>query len=562
MGNSVNLSPITMREFSEPDRAAVQEGVVRAVEGDPERFLKRYVEHPESHDGRYISADLFKEMFDEFAQSKEARGRYNTPVHNAAAVLSAEQFRKMVRASQSPGEHVLFLTGIPGAGKTSTIVRSGALPDDVRLVFEGQMSNPKTSLEKIGMVIDAGLKPVILVVHPTPENALDNVLQRFVEYGRGAGLGIMASIQGNLPASLEAIRAQYGDSIALEIKDVRDRNAVLSYSGWEHLPILRSEGSRDQIYQRLVGALNAQREAGAISQAAYDQGFGRVSAEPAFLAGQYGPGHRGNAPGREYSEISGEASLVTPAQPFIPVDGEAVKPLIVPDRTQAERMAGVVDNENVVRSAIDMNAKLGATFKHPDVALALVENAIRTAPPGSERAHVEATALKQVRSLELRGSDRLLDFEGRAARSAARQELPGAIDSIRHHALSVEHHAKHGDREHLSLQKQCAVALPDASPELRALLAAPDAQSFAATLRAGDKEEILGNAESLLASIEARIGNARSSEDGARIGVSEGQLAHLRSLKSALHRVEQRAQTIEESPSINKSEKEGARLVR
>ena len=69
MGNSVNLSPITMREFSEPDRAAVQEGVVRAVEGDPERFLKRYVEHPESHDGRYISADLFKEMFDEFAQS-------------------------------------------------------------------------------------------------------------------------------------------------------------------------------------------------------------------------------------------------------------------------------------------------------------------------------------------------------------------------------------------------------------------------------------------------------------------------------------------------------------
>ncbi len=171
-------------------------------------------------------------------------------------------------------------------------------------------------------------------------------------------------------------------------------------------------------------------------------------------------------------------------------------------------------------------------------------------------------SLKQVRSLELRGSDRLLDFEGRAARSAARQELPGAIDSIRHHALSVEHHAKHGDREHLSLQKQCAVALPDASPELRALLAAPDAQSFAATLRAGDKEEILGNAESLLASIEARIGNARSSEDGARIGVSEGQLAHLRSLKSALHRVEQRAQTIEESPSINKSEKEGARLVR
>ena len=121
MQDNVSLSPIILREFDEPDRVAVQAEVVRAVLADPERFLQRYLDHPDSHQGRYVSADLFKEMFDQFAESKEARGRYNAPVHNAAAVLSAEQFRRGLEKGRAEGTSVWFLTGIPGAGKTSRV---------------------------------------------------------------------------------------------------------------------------------------------------------------------------------------------------------------------------------------------------------------------------------------------------------------------------------------------------------------------------------------------------------------------------------------------------------
>ena len=75
---------------------------------------------PQSFEGRYVCSDLFKETFPEFSASNEARGRYNNPLHNSAAVLASEQFRRRVRdASRPEQDTVIFLTGVPGAGKTT-----------------------------------------------------------------------------------------------------------------------------------------------------------------------------------------------------------------------------------------------------------------------------------------------------------------------------------------------------------------------------------------------------------------------------------------------------------
>lgn len=70
------------------------------------------------------------------------------------------------------------------------------LPEHIRCVFEGQMSNPVTTFEKIQQVLDAGLKPVIIAVHARPEDALQNTFRRFKEHGRGASINVMASIAG------------------------------------------------------------------------------------------------------------------------------------------------------------------------------------------------------------------------------------------------------------------------------------------------------------------------------------------------------------------------------
>ena len=174
------MEPIIRKQFDQPDRQAVQDAVIEAVQADPERFLRAYIADKRSYGGRYISADLFKETFVQFNESKESRNRYNAPVHNAAAVLAAEQYRRVVVDNSEPQrDRVVFLTGIPGAGKTTSVLRDRQFPDNCRAVFEGQLSRPAPTIAKIQQVLDAGLKPRIMAVHALPEKALENTLQRF-----------------------------------------------------------------------------------------------------------------------------------------------------------------------------------------------------------------------------------------------------------------------------------------------------------------------------------------------------------------------------------------------
>ena len=118
------LEGISRRPYPEADRNEIQEQIASTIEADPEPFFATYLAHPQSFDGRYVCSDLFKETFPEFSASPEARGRYNNPLHNSAAVLASEQFRRMVTNPNALPEQdtVIFLTGVPGAGKTTAIL--------------------------------------------------------------------------------------------------------------------------------------------------------------------------------------------------------------------------------------------------------------------------------------------------------------------------------------------------------------------------------------------------------------------------------------------------------
>lgn len=260
------LEPIHRRPFSNPDLVAAQEAISRAVEADPDSFIQRYQEDSRSFGGRYISADLFKETFDLYRQSPASRTLYNTPAHNAAAVLSAELFRRTLADGNCPErDTAAFITGIPGAGKTSSVLVGGELPSAFRLVFEGQLARPETTIPKIQQALDAGLKPLVIAVHALPEDALRNTFTRFAEYGRGASIEVMAFIQGHLPAGLRTVHAHFGGCVELLVFDYRNRRKPTWLRGWQHISILESEGDYEHIKKRLKAELEKQQHAGTIS---------------------------------------------------------------------------------------------------------------------------------------------------------------------------------------------------------------------------------------------------------------------------------------------------------
>ncbi|MDM0036826.1 zeta toxin family protein [Variovorax sp. J22P271] len=268
------MESIQRREFAQLDRAQVQEEVIRAVEANPEPFIERYKAHPDNFGGRYVCADNFKDTFDQFRASPDARNRYNTPVHNAAAVLSSELYRRMLRDDSDPGRNeVIFLTGVPGAGKTSKVLSAG-VPPRTRVVFEGQLNRPEPSMEKMQAAIDAGLRPTIVAVQVTPEVALGRTFKRFEEYGRGASIAVMADIQGGLPEGLRKIHDRFGDSVGLIIHDGRIDGQHKEFHGWEHVKQLSQEGNHERIAQRLRTELDRYKAEGRISEACYRQANG------------------------------------------------------------------------------------------------------------------------------------------------------------------------------------------------------------------------------------------------------------------------------------------------
>ncbi len=270
--------PLSIRRNSYPeaDRQAAQEQTAAVIERDAEPFFEAYNHRPESMQGRYICSDLFKETFPQFAASSEGRARYNNPLHNSAAVLAATQLTRAIADTTHPErDTVVFLTGIPGAGKTTAILKGGELEPDIRAVFEGQLADSTSAIEKIQAVLDAGLKPAVLAVHAAPEFALQNTLSRFEREGRGASLHAMSTIQSQLPTALAAIRDAFGDKVQFDIFDrTAGLNQTVKQSGWSNLPVLAKEGSYASIRERLTAALDQHHAAGTISEDGYRQAAG------------------------------------------------------------------------------------------------------------------------------------------------------------------------------------------------------------------------------------------------------------------------------------------------
>lgn len=273
--SSIKLENIRYRNFSEPDRHQVQEDTIRAVKATPEKFIDTYRNDVRSFEGRFVNADLFKEVFAAYAVSRESRGRYNNPVHNAAAVLASALFVENLQATRERARTtVYFLTGSPGSGKTSMVLKTAALPKDAVMLFEGQMANFDVSRDKIQKVLDSGYQPKIIVVHARVEDAMDKTLQRFDEIGRGASVETVSSIVGRLPDSLKQLANFFGPSLSLDIVDVRDRANPVQLRGFENVDILRSEGNYEFIKQRLQARVQQQRDAEKINEDAYRQAFG------------------------------------------------------------------------------------------------------------------------------------------------------------------------------------------------------------------------------------------------------------------------------------------------
>jgi len=269
------MEKITVRGFTDPVKIEAEAKAIERATQHTEQVLSEYARRSETFGGRYVCADSFKELMPGFAQSRESRSALNGAVHNAAAVLSSEQFRRLVNKGPEPDrDTVVFVTGIPGAGKSSTV--AGAVQGSAAIVFEGQMSRPEPAMQKIEQALEKGFRVEVVAVHVAPEVALDRTHSRFLDpdNGRGASLNVMADIQGNLPAGLRQISERFRERVQLTVLD-NNPGQRKTHDGWESISELEKEGNHDDIRSRLTAALESGYREGRYSTDFYAQAAGR-----------------------------------------------------------------------------------------------------------------------------------------------------------------------------------------------------------------------------------------------------------------------------------------------
>lgn len=357
----MRLESIRLTNPSETDRADVERRTVEAVERDPAMFLRAYVAHPDSDRGRYVSADLMKEMFGDYSASREARGRYNTAIHNSAAVLASAQYREALQDRSDPRRtEALFITGVPGAGKTSAVMANG-IPQDARVVYEGQLID-RSSHDKIRAALDAGLNVRISAVLPRIETALENTKRRFDNVGRGAAFATMVRIHEETPKGLEAIKQRFGERVAIEILDLRERENRRSLDYAEGVKLWTKELERGSTAERLQNHLDLMRREGRSSRAFELQAQGQVP-------------HLGREPDRGDTQ-AGRSERV----------GEGRKAGVLKDDPEGPALARSEDRRITKAEAARQIAALGpAAIKEAEQR----ENASR----GNPKAHADAKAI-------------------------------------------------------------------------------------------------------------------------------------------------------------------------
>lgn len=124
-----------------------------------------------------------KMVFEVYASSQENRGKYNLAVTNSAACLTNEFYTRKIKNKEV--RRCVYVAGPYGAGKSffiQSLFLAGAIPENT-IVYEGSITAPAFG-KKVGLAIENGIEPEIIILNPTLELSLTNIRRRVIETGR------------------------------------------------------------------------------------------------------------------------------------------------------------------------------------------------------------------------------------------------------------------------------------------------------------------------------------------------------------------------------------------
>lgn len=234
-----------------------------------DRAIAEYAKLPESEGGRVLNTDLARELSADYRADRTR----SSAVHEPASELVKKMYAQKLAEAPAPGQKpvVVFTAGGTGAGKSTAIAalsESSAALRSAQIIYDTNLNTLKSSVEKIEQALAAGKSVRVMYVARDPIQALvKGALPRAMRMGRTVPLIEHARTHAGSAKVVRELAQYYKEDPRVDIQ-------VIDNSGGKgHVKL----GSIDRVaapeYDGLVGelhaALEAERQAGTISEAVY-----------------------------------------------------------------------------------------------------------------------------------------------------------------------------------------------------------------------------------------------------------------------------------------------------
>lgn len=217
-------------------RFADKVGVGRKADGsygvvDPAKYRKTveaYKAIPDTHDGKIISADVARELSDDYLKDRSLSGE----VHEVASAFVKEYFKDKLAEPHDPGSYAMMTAGGTGAGKTTALEgQFASMENNADFVYDTNMNTLSSADAKIKAIMDSGRRVKVAYVYRDPVEALENgALKRAerqkAEFGTGRTVPLNVHAETHIGAlkTVQALEAKYAHDPRFDLQVLDNTN--------------------------------------------------------------------------------------------------------------------------------------------------------------------------------------------------------------------------------------------------------------------------------------------------------------------------------------------------
>lgn len=271
-GKLLSLVSIPRAKNLSPEAKAVEERAIELVKSGLKGLIAEY----RKRFGPLIGTDFARELFPEYAASRESRTLNAAAVQKSAAHVADSVFERAVVEGIGRSEQpiAVFTAGGTGAGKTSSIQANTTTNDvlnEAQLVYDSNLNSFNSAKQKVDFALKHGYRVLIIFILREPVPAFtEGVLPRAVREGRTVPIDGHVRMHKDSLKTFLRLRKYYQGNQNVEFMVLSNTGAEgeVALGDVERLNEVRYD--TEELEHELQERLEREYSGGKISKAIYD----------------------------------------------------------------------------------------------------------------------------------------------------------------------------------------------------------------------------------------------------------------------------------------------------